>query len=88
MPSNSRVILIVDDYPDSADALALFLKHQGYPVQTDNHGREVIAFVRSHPLEAAAEDVEVVAVVEEVRLAHSDKFIEPCHRVQILAEIL
>lgn len=45
------MILIVDDYPDGAEALCRLLKMEGYSCTTASGGMEAIAAIRSHPQE-------------------------------------
>jgi CheY-like chemotaxis protein len=45
------MILIVDDYPDAAEALCRLLRHEGYPATTLSDGRSALAYIRSHPPE-------------------------------------
>jgi CheY-like chemotaxis protein len=45
------VILIVDDYPDAADALRRLLRHEGYSSTVAPDGRSALAAIRSHPPE-------------------------------------
>jgi CheY-like chemotaxis protein len=45
------VILVVDDYWDSAEVLCSLLTHQGYPCQWAGSGHEALALMRSHPPE-------------------------------------
>jgi len=45
------MILVVDDYPDSAQVLFLLLRKHGYPAQVVNSGPEALAAIRAHPRE-------------------------------------
>ena len=45
------MILVVDDYPDAAEALCRLLRHEGYPATTVSDGRAALATIRSHPSE-------------------------------------
>ena len=45
------MILVVDDYEDSRDAMCRLFTARGYPCQTASDGLEAIAFIRSHPPE-------------------------------------
>lgn len=45
------MILIVDDFPDGAEALCRLLTKTGYPSQCVGGGREALAAIRSHPRE-------------------------------------
>jgi DNA-binding response OmpR family regulator len=45
------MILIVDDFQDSGEALCRLLSHQGYPCQWVGSGREAVALIRAHPPE-------------------------------------
>jgi two-component system chemotaxis response regulator CheY len=43
----AKHILIVDDYPDALDILALFLRSEGYRVSTARDGAEAISKLNS-----------------------------------------
>jgi CheY-like chemotaxis protein len=45
------MILVVDDFHDSAEALARLFRKIGYPASIALNGFEALAFIRSHPPE-------------------------------------
>ncbi len=42
-------VLIVDDEADSREALALLLRHDGYPVAMAGNGQEALSYLRARP---------------------------------------
>jgi CheY-like chemotaxis protein len=75
------VILVVDDYPDTALALCRLLRYEGYPSATASDGRAALAAIRSHPaqmplllvLDDLMPGTNGVGMLEEIR---SDPMIE------------
>jgi CheY-like chemotaxis protein len=45
------MILVVDDFPDSADAFARLLRKLGYPAEPVFSGPDALARIRAHPRE-------------------------------------
>ena len=66
-------LLIVDDHSDSADTLALLLRHHGFDVQVAYEGQKAIEVARSFRPDVFIVDL-AMPVLDGFRLA------EPCER--------
>src|SRR5262245_60285267 len=67
-----RRVLVVDDYPQSAESLAKILTLRGYEARTAHEGREAVA---------AADDFRPDVALLDLRLAELDGF-EVCRRIR------
>jgi CheY-like chemotaxis protein len=50
LPSAEKVVLIVEDHPDSRKSLAMLLEACGYPTAEAADGRQALAYLHTHPL--------------------------------------
>jgi CheY-like chemotaxis protein len=70
----SARILVVDDYADARDLLAIVLEYAGFQVRSAATGAEAVALARTHPFDAVIMDVFMPGMdgVEATRLIKAE----------------